>query len=30
VVRRQDQWGTFCEHRRGDVRQIPDGQHWAP
>jgi hypothetical protein len=23
-------WGTFWEHRRDDVQQIPDGQHWAP
>ena len=30
VVRWQDQWGTFCEHRRGEVRQIPEASIGRP
>jgi hypothetical protein len=30
VARWTDQWGTRWEHRRGQVRQIQDGEPWRP
>lgn len=30
VVRWRDRWGTCWEHRRGEVRQIRDGEEWQP
>jgi hypothetical protein len=30
LVRWVDRWGTWWEHRLGEVRQIADGQDWAP
>ena len=30
LVRWTDRWGTRWEHRLGEVRQIRDGQDWAP
>jgi hypothetical protein len=30
VARWRDRWGTWWEHNRGQVRQIRDGEEWAP
>jgi hypothetical protein len=30
LVRWTDRWGTRWEHRLGEVRQVADGQEWAP
>ena len=30
LVRWTDRWGTRWEHRRGEVREVPDDQEWAP
>jgi hypothetical protein len=30
VVRWVDRWGAHWEHRRGEVRQIRDGEEWVP
>jgi hypothetical protein len=30
LVRWVDRWGTRWEHRLGEVRQVGDGQEWAP
>jgi hypothetical protein len=30
IVRWTDRWGTRWEHKRGEVRQIRDGEQWLP
>ena len=30
IVRWTDRWGTRWEHKRGVMRQIRDGEQWAP
>ena len=30
LVRWTDRWGTRWEHRRGEVRQVRDGEEWTP
>ena len=30
VVRWADRWGTRCEHRRGEVRKVAEGEDWYP
>lgn len=30
IVRWRDRWGTWWEHRRGEVRQIDESEDWKP
>jgi hypothetical protein len=30
VVRWKDRWGTHWEHRKGEMRQIEEGEDWTP